>query len=171
MALLSRKADYALLILSHLHQQQRAGNARTISDQFGLSRPFTANILKELCRKGYVSSQRGVKGGYTLLPHTHSVNLAELLSSIDEGLELTVCTSGKDAPSSCTLETVCPVRSPLEEIHRRIAQVFQNVTLEELFQSNLKPMPMQSSVRSLFVVSEPTSKTCSVTNNPDHPCV
>jgi Rrf2 family transcriptional regulator, cysteine metabolism repressor len=168
MALLSRKADYALLILSHLHQQSASGNARTISDQFGLSRPFTANILKELCRKGYVSSQRGVKGGYTLLPHTKSVNLADLLGSIDESLQLTVCTSNSDS-EGCTLETVCPVRSPLEEIQRRIAQVFQDVSLEELFQSNLKPMPGTTSIKSLLVLGTPTKSACQM--NPEHPCV
>ena len=36
MTLLSRKADYALLILSYLHD--RPGTARAIADKFGISR-------------------------------------------------------------------------------------------------------------------------------------
>ena len=61
--LLSRKTDYALLILSHLSERPAGGSAREIADRFGLSKAFLANILKELCQKGFVSSHRGVKGG------------------------------------------------------------------------------------------------------------
>ena len=54
MTLLSRKADYAMLIVSYLHARPEGGNARAIAERFGLSRPFVANILKELCHRGYV---------------------------------------------------------------------------------------------------------------------
>ena len=64
MILLNRKMDYALLLLCYLHHKQGGACAREIADHYRLSRPFVANILKELCRKGFVSSQRGVRGGY-----------------------------------------------------------------------------------------------------------
>src|SRR5207249_7549133 len=66
MALLSRKVDYALLILSYLRHRPEGGCARAIADRFGLSRAFVANILKALCQQGFVVSHRGVKGGYVL---------------------------------------------------------------------------------------------------------
>ena len=49
-ALLSRKADYALLILSYLHYHPEGGCAREIWERFGLKKAFTANVLKLLCR-------------------------------------------------------------------------------------------------------------------------
>ena len=55
MALLNRKVDYALLILCDLYQQSTGACARQVADHFGLSRPFVANILKRLCRKGFVN--------------------------------------------------------------------------------------------------------------------
>ena len=58
MTLLSRKADYALLILSYLHQ--KTGTARAIAEKHGLSQSFVANILKELCHRGFVAGHRGV---------------------------------------------------------------------------------------------------------------
>ena len=96
MTLLSRKADYALLILSYLHTQA-GGTARAIAEQFGLSRPFVANILKELCQKGFVASHRGVKGGYVLARPAETITLAELLETIDEGFRLTVCNHARHA--------------------------------------------------------------------------
>lgn len=139
MPLLSRKADYALLILSHLHRSPNGGNARTIAEAFGLSRPFVANILKELTHAGYVASHRGVKGGYALLRPASAVTLAELLESIEEGFKLTVCNGHVDAvqeDESCSVSHVCPMKGPVAEIHRRLMGVLRGVTLEELFDSN-----------------------------------
>ena len=81
MTLLSRKADYALLILSFLYQRKEGGTAHVIADQFDLSRPFVANILKELCAKGFLTSRRGVKGGYSLARDVATISLAELLET------------------------------------------------------------------------------------------
>ena len=136
MTLLSRKADYALLILSHLHARSGGGNARTIADKFGLSRPFVANILKELCQKGFVASHRGVKGGYVLTRDAATVTLAELLETVEEGFRLAVCNPAHHAGDGvCTLESVCTVKGPMAEVHRRLLDVLRGVTLAELFDS------------------------------------
>jgi len=171
MTLLSRKADYALLILSHLYHAAGGENARTISARFGLSKPFSANILKELCREGVVTSQRGVKGGYTLAAGVATMSLAELLRRIGEEFELTVCSTDRKAADGCLLETACPIKTPLAEVHQRVHDVFRNVTLFELFQSNLKP-----ALASLPVVTLPRVRGGGCCNTPlvagvDHPCI
>ena len=53
MTLMSRKVDYALLILSFLDQKAEGGCAREIADRYGLSKGFVANILSvaESCRQ------------------------------------------------------------------------------------------------------------------------
>jgi Rrf2 family protein len=149
MTLLSRKADYALLILSYLHGRQAGGNARAIAEQFQLSRPFVANILKELCHAGFVTSHRGVKGGYALLRPAESVTLAELLDALGESFRLTVCNHPAEGDEPCALEAACPVRSPLADIHRRIVEVFRGVTLAEIF----SPPPANPSVMPLGLLS------------------
>lgn len=134
MTLLSRKADYALLILSHLHQRQAGGTARAIAERFGLSRAFVANILKELCQNGFVASQRGVKGGYTLARPAADVTVGSLLGAIDERFQLTVCSShGHADDSACAVEQSCPIKGPLAEMHARIMAVLDGVTLADLF--------------------------------------
>src|SRR3954466_14802573 len=106
MTLLSRKADYALLILSYLNERSVGGTARAIAQQFGLSRAFVANILKELCQKGFVASHRGVKGGYVLTCDTTTVTLAGLLETVEEGFRLAVCNPAEHAgDGTCTLES------------------------------------------------------------------
>ena len=148
MPLMSRKADYALLILSYLTEHPSGGNAREVAEQFGLSRPFVANILKDLCHAGYVTSHRGVKGGYALHRPTTEITLAELLEAMDDGFQLTVCTAPEAEAEPCGLEGHCPVQAPMGEIYRRIMDVLRGVTLAEvLTPGSLKhagsaPLPM-----------------------------
>src|SRR6185503_304709 len=120
MTLLSRKADYALLILSYLHEKPVGGTARAIAEQFGISRAFIANILKELCHKGFVVSHRGVKGGYSLARPAESVSLADLLESIEEGFRLTVCSPDSEGleEDGCCLTAVCTVKGTMAEVHK-----------------------------------------------------
>ena len=92
MTLLSRKVDYALLILSYLHQHAGGGSAREIAARFGLSQAFVANILKRLCATGFLASHRGVKGGYVLARAVHDVRLTEVMDALEDRVHLTECT-------------------------------------------------------------------------------
>src|SRR5262245_30343851 len=128
MTLLSRKADYALLILSYLHRTPEGACARAIADHFGLSRGFVANILKELCGKGFVASHRGVKGGYVLQRPAEAITLAELMVAVDEPFHLTAC-NHDGADDACSLTHRCPVRGAMAEVHERLLQVLRGVSL------------------------------------------
>lgn len=137
MTLLTRKVDYAILVLSHLNEHEDGACARELAARFNLSRPFVANILKELCTKGYVSSSRGVKGGYTLLRPLESVTLAEFMDSMEpHPVRLAHCTH-TESDDGCSHVGICPVRLPIMEIHHRIRAVLDGVTLAELFR--MKP--------------------------------
>ena len=146
MTLLSRKADYALLILSYLYERSGGGTARAIAEKFGLSRAFVANILKELCHKGFVTSHRGVKGGYSLARPADTISLAELLESIEDGFRLTACSHSDQVPDdeSCTLTDVCTVKSQMAEVHRRLIEVLRGVSLADLFDPEMPRLPMSA---------------------------
>ena len=151
MTLLSRKADYALLILSYLYQHKTGGTARAIAEQFDLSKPFVANILKELCQKEFVSSHRGVKGGYALARDAGTISLAELLEAMEEGFRLAVCNHTTEAAAdsatvagACSHASTCTVKGPVAEVHQRLMGVLRGVTLAELFDPKAKPSALHA---------------------------
>ena len=133
MTLMSRKVDYALLILSYLDQKREGGCAREIANRYGLSKGFVANILKELCHNGFVASHRGVKGGYVLRRPAEEVSLAELMEALDEAFHLAECTRPPADGDPCSHEPVCPLKGAVAEVHRRIRDVLRGVTLAEVF--------------------------------------
>jgi Rrf2 family protein len=132
MALLNRKVDYALLVLSYLRHSPEGGCARAIAGRFGLSRPFIANILKALCQQGFVASHRGVKGGYVLRAEAGGRTLADLMDCLGDTFYLAEC--NRDTPDECcVLFGACPVKGPVAEVHRRVRDVLAGVTLAEIF--------------------------------------
>ena len=157
LTLLSRKADYALLILSFLHTHGN-GNAREIAAKFGLSRAFVANILKDLGHKGFVTSTRGVKGGYVLQRASVTISLAELLEAMEDGFQLTMCTEHAKEPT-CEIEHVCPVKGPMLEIQRRIMSLLRGVTLADIF----APTTGQPILTTLGMIPRPIHHTESST--------
>lgn len=148
MPLMSRKADYALLILWYLNQQKSGGCARAIAGQFRLSRPFVANILKELCQKGFVASHRGVKGGYQLQRPVEEISLAELIETLDVSFRL--CECNQVVPGEgCSLLPICPIQNAIDGVHRRLYEVLRGVTLGELFQAGCPGRPRIGDLQSL----------------------
>lgn len=152
MPLLNRKVDYAILVLSDLAQHSEAASARELAARFGLSQPFVANILKELCHKGFVASHRGVKGGYTLAAETHAVCLAEFIESLDESFRLAECNRLTNA---CTVADRCPVRGPIAAVHNRIRDVLCAIRLGDLFHPLAERAPR--ALPMLDVVAEPVA--------------
>jgi len=136
MPLLNRKIDYALLILCYLHHKNEGGCAREIAGRFGISHPFVANILKDLCQKDFVSSQRGVKGGYMLRDETATRTLADLIDALDDTVQLAECNTAKPE-DCCTLAMQCPIRVPIAEVHQRIREVLESVKLLDLFKQSM----------------------------------
>jgi Rrf2 family protein len=131
MALMSRKVGYAILILVYLQRKQEGACAREVASWFGLSRSFVANILKDLCREGFVASHRGVRGGYVIRDGIQRINVAELMDRFDHAFDLV---QDDAAP---TERHVSPVEGTLAEVHYRVREVLRQVALADLFQTSL----------------------------------
>src|SRR5262249_46042158 len=126
------------------------GCAREIAAKYGLSRGFVANILKDLCHKGFVTSHRGVKGGYVLERPPDQVNLAQLMDALDESFRFAEC-NHLIPDDGCSLVHICPVKGPIAEVHQRLRKVLQNITLAELFRPALPSDALQIGLDPLGV--------------------
>ncbi len=154
---ISRKADYAVLIMCQLalregrlradaeHADSEALppiSAHDIAAGGQLSRSLTANIMKVLTKHGMVESVRGVSGGYRLARDTRDITLAEILTAVEGPLALVECASRIDfnkrgqpvSGENCALTHCCPSRKAMRIVHQRIANLFDEITLEELIQ-------------------------------------
>ncbi|MHC5064076.1 MAG: RrF2 family transcriptional regulator [Planctomycetota bacterium] len=146
---ISRKADYAIFIMTHLARQGCADGDASMSAQelaahIQLSKAVVANLLKDLARAGLLTSIRGVHGGYSLARPSQEISLLSILEAVEGPFSLVECAHDRPveeepAPEeesaedcSCSLSSICPSRGPLQVLHDRIVGLMQDLNLAEL---------------------------------------
>ena len=125
----SRKADYAIVALSHLQAQGKPASAREIAKTYGLSAQMLANVLKSLATAGILSSKRGVAGGYSLGKTPDRITIGEVIHVIDGAVRISDCTSSSH---SCTAEENCPAKAPMIMIHDKIKNFVDGLSLADI---------------------------------------
>ncbi len=133
---ISKKLDYALIVLVHLASVKRGQllSARDIAESYGLPLPITAGILKTLAKNEIVKSIRGVRGGYALSIVPREFTLSQIVEAIEGPLEIADCIHVKNSRrhKDCDYVGCCPVRIPVKKLHETLERVLGGITLAEL---------------------------------------
>ncbi len=132
---LSKRADYALLALSHLavtqaEDPERLVNTKEIAEQYEIPGELLAKILQTLARSGIVASHPGPTGGYRLRRAPAAVSIGEVITVIDGPLSIVQCSNGQG--DTCKQFNRCTIRDPLAEIERRVQNLLLEITLADV---------------------------------------
>lgn len=145
---LTKRTEYGLIAL--VHMVDRDGefvSAREISEVYPIPRRLLAEVLKDLSRTGLIDSQRGASGGYALARRPESITVGDVVCALEGAPTLASCeTIHRTAGSSCDVEAVCPIRSPLQRIREGIWRQLQHMNLRAL----VDPVPSMLSFGSLL---------------------
>jgi len=136
---LSKKTDYGLLALQFLAAEAPSGSAsvRTIAARYDIPVELLAKVLQRLARRGFVTAQKGVHGGYHLARPAATISLAEIVQAIDGPVAMTACGRNEEP---CEQFDTCTVRHPLARVQDRILSVLETMTLAEMVQDEAVPM-------------------------------
>ena len=144
---ISKKADYAVIIMAALAIRQRdeealrgeavvhevsPRSAMEVADDNRLSRPVCANLLKALTRANLLESVRGAGGGYRLAVSRSDINLAQILEAVEGPMRLVQCVGTDHDHSDCTLIGHCVSRDAMRIVHERLANLMSHILLPEL---------------------------------------
>ena len=113
---LSKKTDYAIILLTHLGSAKGPISAQEIAKNYRLPYPMVANILKKLVASGLTKSTRGQHGGYILARLADEISLLEIINSTDSPFSLVECCNDEDL---CKVHKCCPTRDPLITLHKK----------------------------------------------------
>jgi FeS assembly SUF system regulator len=130
MILLSKLADYGVIIASHLAAHpERQITAGALSEETRLPRATAAKLLKALAHAGVVAGARGASGGYRLARPAGAISVAEVVAAIDGKMGLTQCSI--HAPS-CERTDFCPTRPHWRRINDAVETALSAITLAEM---------------------------------------
>lgn len=128
---LSKKADYALMAMTHLAQQRDrdSSSAREIAEEYGIPIELLAKVLQRLARKGLLVSQQGTRGGYYLARASSRISVADVIEAIDGPLTVTACSPAVEA---CGQYSKCSIRDPLWRIKDRILSALAACSISDM---------------------------------------
>ncbi len=128
----SKKVEYGLIALLYMAKKVNGEltTARELSDKFDISLELMGKILQSLARSGLVISVQGVKGGYYLAQTIDSINLSSVITAIDGPIAVADCLDN-DEETICEREHNCLIRKSMEQIQRKLVDLFDEVTLNE----------------------------------------
>lgn len=117
---ITRKADYAVFILSFLARRAAEEgpdalvSAQELASFSALNKSLVANLLKDLNRAGFLSSVRGARGGYRLDRPANRINLLEILRTVEGPFTFVECAQGGGSDDDEAAETTfAPVEDPM----------------------------------------------------------
>ena len=123
---LSKKTDYAIILLTHLGEFNAPISAQKIAKQYQLPYPMVANILKLLVSSGLIKSTRGQHGGYVLGRPAERIVLSDIIKVTDNPFTLVECVHDEDL---CKIQKCCPTKRTLIALHNKIQQFIEETTL------------------------------------------
>ena len=128
---LSVYSDYSLRVLMQaaLRSPERV-TVDEVAETFGISRHHLVKVVHDLGRNGYLQTQRGVGGGFTLARPPGEISLGDVVRLGEESDVVIEC---KDRPSTpCRLLPACRLKGVLDEAAAAFFAVLDGYSLAEL---------------------------------------
>lgn len=129
---ISTKGRYALRLMMELamSDSDRPVRIREISEKQTLSDKYLEQIISILHKAGYVRSQRGPQGGYTLSRKPEDYTVGDILRLTEGPLAPVDCVD----PSlyECPREQQCATAILWRKLNDAISGVVDSITLEDL---------------------------------------
>lgn len=133
MVRIGRLTDYGVAILALFVRQPTDSQlaASEISEKTRLPLPSVMKLLKLFCKAGYLSSQRGVTGGYSLQRPPHRISLAEIVETLEGPIAITLCSS-RQTSDCCDRKRHCSQYGKWRKVSQTIRSSLQALSLADI---------------------------------------
>ena len=126
---LTRAADYAIRLLTHLVAIGGKSTSEILSKKIDVPLNHVSKIVQKLSRSGYLITRKGKGGGLRLARNPKHINLAEIVEIIDGPIMLSDCILNKE---SCCFGKKCKVRLCLAGIRAKMLKVLSKTKIGDL---------------------------------------
>ena len=128
---LSVYSDYSIRVLMQaaLHRPERV-TVDEVAATYGISRHHLVKIVHDLGRNGYLATQRGIGGGFTLARLPEAICLGDIVRLGEETETVINCRDGEKRV--CRLLPCCRLKGVLDEAAAAFFAVLDGYTLADL---------------------------------------
>jgi Rrf2 family protein len=131
---LTKKVDYALLVLNHMAQSEKGEilNVRDVAALYRIPQEILAKVMQKLSKAGLIQSHNAPKGGYSLKLPAEEISVLNVLVAVEGPVGIVSCSDGTD--KECQQMDQCDIRSPLERLQNNILWFLEALSIRELGQ-------------------------------------
>ena len=123
--------DFALRALMRLAGEPgRSFATNEIAAEFGISRNHLAKVVRDLAEGGFISTQRGAGGGFTLARPPEAITLGDVVRALEDRRALVECFDRER--NACVISPACGLRGVLDEALRGFLAVLDRYSLADL---------------------------------------
>ena len=134
---LSTYSDYSIRVLMHAALRAPARvTVDEVADTFGISRHHLVKVVHDLGRSGYLTTHRGVGGGFTLARASEDIRLGDIVRLGEETETVIDCTDGEKR--RCRLLPACRLKGVLDEAAAAFFEVLDRYSLADLIKQPSK---------------------------------
>jgi Rrf2 family transcriptional regulator, nitric oxide-sensitive transcriptional repressor len=121
--------DFALRTLMRLAgEPARSFATAEMAAEFGISRNHLAKVVRDLAGSGFITTQRGIGGGFTLARPPQSITLGEVVRALEEEA-LVECFRADGG--GCMLTARCRLKARLAAAREAFLRELDGTTLAE----------------------------------------
>jgi Rrf2 family nitric oxide-sensitive transcriptional repressor len=122
--------DFALRALMRLAgEPTRSFATNEIAVEFNISRNHLAKVVRDLADGGFITTQRGAGGGFTLARPPQSITLGEVVRALEARQALVECFRGDGG--ACVLTPRCRLKMRLAAAREAFMRELDATTLAE----------------------------------------
>jgi len=123
--------DYALRVLMHAALRQPAvSTIDEVAGAFRISRNHLVKVVQALGQKGFLSTRRGVGGGFTLGMPPATIRLGDVVRLTESDERVIDCVDRHDSP--CRIFPVCRLKGVFDEASAAFFDVLDRYSVEDL---------------------------------------
>lgn len=123
---LSTKTYYGLRAMIRLAKERKPCSVKEISVKEKIPEKYLEKIFQELRADGFLASQKGAGGGYSLVQPASKIKAGDIIMALEKEAFLTKC------QSSCPLAGQCSAKTFWQEIQTSFESSFGSTTLASL---------------------------------------
>jgi Rrf2 family nitric oxide-sensitive transcriptional repressor len=122
--------DFALRTLMRLAgEPERRFATNEIAAEFRISRNHLAKVIRDLADGGFIATQRGAGGGFSLARPPQSITLGEVVRALEGGSALVECF--REDGGDCVLTPRCRLKKRLAAAREAFMRELDATTLAE----------------------------------------
>lgn len=131
MITISKKTEYALLLLSFLAKEEGSVALAEVAGRLGLPYRFLAQVASALRQANILESKEGKNGGYSMVDRNwRSLNMYQLLTILGEDKHMVQCLGEKDM--KCKLYEQCNAQRIWGKLEEKMTDELKNIIISEI---------------------------------------